>query len=183
MVISPYAFAVCLTGSLLVDLDIVRKLFDNKDDIADAVIWMFDRLLLSKTETFHSITQSIRLWISNSTASEALSPIPAAALLISCLLSIVTNLFGFMLIHKTSAITYQVVGHLKTVLTIIIGAILFPSSSHRIQSIKIEFVKPYTSTDNFWQLLKTLSSSHEVLKWVGIFVTLVGMVLYSRSRG
>ncbi|KAI9351968.1 hypothetical protein BDR26DRAFT_850142 [Obelidium mucronatum] len=53
------------------------------------------------------------------------SGVLGAWVLASCLLSVLTNLFGFAVIKETSAMTYQVVGHAKTVLTLAIGALLF----------------------------------------------------------
>jgi len=45
---------------------------------------------------------------------------------ISCLLAIAVNVTSASLIGKTSAVTYQVVGHMKTCLVLIGGFLLFP---------------------------------------------------------
>ncbi|KAJ3246424.1 hypothetical protein HDU78_007142 [Chytriomyces hyalinus] len=77
---------------------------------------------------------------------------PLAWVFVSCLLSVLTNLFGFAVIKETSAITYQVVGHFKTVLTLGIGALLF-------------------GTDGLVGA-----------KGVGLLVALFGMILYSTCK-
>ena len=48
--------------------------------------------------------------------------------LATCFLALAVNLCSFGLIGKTSAITFQVVGHAKTCLVLIGGYVLFPSS-------------------------------------------------------
>ena len=47
-------------------------------------------------------------------------------ILATALLSVGVNVSFFILIGKTSAITYQVIGHLKTVLILLCGFIMFP---------------------------------------------------------
>jgi len=47
-------------------------------------------------------------------------------ILVSCLLAIAVNVTSASLIGKTSAVTYQVVGHMKTCLVLIGGFLLFP---------------------------------------------------------
>ncbi|KAJ3349119.1 hypothetical protein HDU83_000740 [Entophlyctis luteolus] len=70
---------------------------------------------------------------------------------VSCLLSVLTNLLGFAVIKRTSAITFQVIGHFKTVATLAIGSILF-------------------GYEGFLGL-----------KGVGLAVALLGMMLYSQK--
>ncbi|KAI8610394.1 triose-phosphate transporter family-domain-containing protein [Chytriomyces sp. MP71] len=77
---------------------------------------------------------------------------PVGWIFLSCALAILVNLFGFMLIKGTSPMTYQVVGHLKTVLTLAMGALLFGSAGL------------------------------DGLKGLGVIVALVGMVIYSREK-
>lgn len=50
-----------------------------------------------------------------------------AYLLFSCIIAITTNLFGISLIGATSPVTFQVVGHGKTILVFVFGFLLFPS--------------------------------------------------------
>lgn len=45
----------------------------------------------------------------------------------TCVLSVFSNVSGFGLIGKTSGISFQVVGHFKTILLLIVGYIFFPS--------------------------------------------------------
>ncbi|KAJ3061583.1 hypothetical protein HDU98_002478, partial [Podochytrium sp. JEL0797] len=71
---------------------------------------------------------------------------------VSCMLSVLTNLFGFAVIKETSAMTYQVVGHFKTVATLTLGAVLFGMDG-----------------------LKGL-------KGAGLALAFVGMVLYSKKK-
>ncbi|KAI8622289.1 hypothetical protein BC830DRAFT_1163058 [Chytriomyces sp. MP71] len=75
---------------------------------------------------------------------------PLGWVFISCLLSVLANLFGFAVIKETGPITYQVVGHFKTVLTLVVGAVLFGSEG----------------------LLGG--------RGVGLIIALVGMFLYTR---
>ncbi|KAI3660531.1 hypothetical protein MP638_000988 [Amoeboaphelidium occidentale] len=49
------------------------------------------------------------------------------AIMLTCLLAVAVNIVTYALIGKTSAVSYQVVGHLKTVLTLIGGYYLFPA--------------------------------------------------------
>ncbi|KAJ3132137.1 hypothetical protein HK100_005666 [Physocladia obscura] len=71
--------------------------------------------------------------------------------LFSCVLGVVTNLFGFAVIKQTSPITYQVIGHFKTVSTMAIGVLLFGD------------------------VLGGISGA------VGIFLAIVGMMIYSQK--
>ncbi|KAJ3383386.1 hypothetical protein HDU84_003630 [Entophlyctis sp. JEL0112] len=83
---------------------------------------------------------------------DVVSGAPIGSILASCALSIVVNLFGTNLIKYTSPMTFQVVGHLKTMLTLAIGAMLFGASGL------------------------------DGLKGVGVLVALGGMVMYSREK-
>ncbi|KAI3643631.1 hypothetical protein MP228_005000 [Amoeboaphelidium protococcarum] len=49
-------------------------------------------------------------------------------IVLTCVAAIAVNILTYALIGKTSAVTYQVVGHLKTILTLIGGYYLFPQS-------------------------------------------------------
>ena len=80
-----------------------------------------------------------------------------AWILLSCVLALSVNLCTYGLIGKTSAVTYQVVGHAKTCLILLGGFLFFPPSP------------PPTSS----QLLKNLC---------GIAVALVGVVFYSQLK-
>ncbi|GAB2216569.1 hypothetical protein Droror1_Dr00024344 [Drosera rotundifolia] len=69
-------------------------------------------------------------------------------IVLSCMISVSVNFSTFLVIGKTSPITYQVLGHLKTCLVLAFGYILL----------------------------------HDPFNWrniLGIFIALVGMVLYS----
>ena len=46
---------------------------------------------------------------------------------LSCALAVSVNVHSFLLIGRTSAVTWQVVGHAKTILIVVGGALLFPS--------------------------------------------------------
>lgn len=74
-------------------------------------------------------------------------------ILLSCILSVGVNVSGFGVIGKTSPVTYQVVGHAKTILLLILGYIFFPSK--------------WESTT---QMIKAIS---------GICIAFAGVVLYS----
>lgn len=54
-------------------------------------------------------------------------PLPLLGkILLSCLLAVSVNVHTFLLIGKTSAVTFQVVGHGKTILILLGGYLLFP---------------------------------------------------------
>src|SRR5262249_49196517 len=50
-------------------------------------------------------------------------------ILLSCLLAVSANIHSFALIGRTSAVTFQVVGHGKTCLIILAGYIMYPLPS------------------------------------------------------
>jgi solute carrier family 35 protein E3 len=74
-----------------------------------------------------------------------------AYILLTCLFAVAVNIVSYALIGKTSAVTYQVVGHLKTILTLAGGFLLFPSS---------------------------IDSDQATGNLAGILIALVGMILY-----
>ncbi|OHT11308.1 phosphate translocator protein [Tritrichomonas foetus] len=74
----------------------------------------------------------------------------------TCVFAVGVNVATFGLIGKTSSVTYQVVGHLKTVLLLIFGYILFPSK---------------------WE-----STSQMIRAMVGICTALAGVFMYTKAR-
>ena len=56
----------------------------------------------------------------------------AGQIILSCLLAVSANVHSFALIGRTSAVTFQIVGHGKTCLIIIAGYILYPLPSFDI---------------------------------------------------
>jgi solute carrier family 35 protein E3 len=77
-------------------------------------------------------------------------------MLLTCVFAIGVNVSTVQLIGKTSSITYQVVGHAKTVLLLVLGYIFFPS--------------PWESRK---QMIKAI---------VGILLALFGVFMYSKVR-
>jgi len=77
------------------------------------------------------------------------------AIVLSCILAIAVNISSFTLIGISSPVTYQVVGHLKTVLVLIGGIMMFPMNQ--------------TTS----QLLKNI---------LGIAVAMIGVVLYGEIK-
>ncbi|KAG0475229.1 hypothetical protein HPP92_014915 [Vanilla planifolia] len=76
------------------------------------------------------------------------TPLVLVFIILSCLISVSVNFSTFLVIGKTSPVTYQVLGHLKTCLVLAFGYVLL----------------------------------HDPFSWrniTGIFVAVVGMVLYS----
>jgi solute carrier family 35 protein E3 len=57
------------------------------------------------------------------------------------LIAVSVNVCSFGLIGKTSAIAYQVVGHVKSILIFVFGLIMFPA---RVQETREQFVKKIT---------------------------------------
>lgn len=74
----------------------------------------------------------------------------------TCFFAIGVNIATFGLIGKTSSVTYQVVGHLKTVLLLIFGYIFFPSK-----------------WDSKMQMIRAI---------LGICTALAGVFLYTAAR-
>ncbi|KAI8839773.1 triose-phosphate transporter family-domain-containing protein [Chytriomyces cf. hyalinus JEL632] len=122
--LSLISFGVCMTAATFVDMKITLK---------DLI-------------TFNVFHKLAAFW------AVVVKEAPVGWILASCAMAILVNLFGFMLIKGTSAITFQVVGHLKTVLTLAMGAFLFGSAGL------------------------------DGMKGLGVVVALVGMVLYSREK-
>lgn len=54
-----------------------------------------------------------------------LSPKLLAHVMLSCVCALGINTTNYMVLGKTSALTYQVLGHFKTILVLCVGAILF----------------------------------------------------------
>ncbi|KAJ3126957.1 Coiled-coil domain-containing protein 96 [Physocladia obscura] len=95
---SVLSFVVCIVAALFIDVKISLLDFLNPESFGAKIAVFVDSIL-----------------------AEA----PLGWVLFSCVLSIVVNLFGTNLIKYTSPMTFQVVGHLKTMLTLGIGALLF----------------------------------------------------------
>lgn len=74
----------------------------------------------------------------------------------TCSFAISTNIATFSLIGKSSSITYQVVGHVKTILLLVFGYIFFPSKWESQQ-----------------QMFKAIS---------GIIIALIGVFLYTKVK-
>ncbi|OHT13512.1 phosphate translocator protein [Tritrichomonas foetus] len=77
-------------------------------------------------------------------------------ILFTCFFAIGVNVATFGLIGKTSSVTYQVVGHAKTVLLLIFGYIFFPSQ--------------WEST---FQMIRAMA---------GIVIALIGVFMYTKVR-
>ena len=74
----------------------------------------------------------------------------------TCFFAIGVNLSTFSLIGKTSSVTYQVIGHFKTVLLLVFGYIFFPSK---------------------WK-----SSMQMYKAYAGIVVALIGVFCYTKAK-
>ncbi|KNC96564.1 uncharacterized protein SPPG_08151 [Spizellomyces punctatus DAOM BR117] len=67
------------------------------------------------------------------------------ALFVSCTLAVCSNFTGFGLLKKTSAVTFQVVGHFKTILTITGATVLFGQDAenmdvYRMAGVVVAFI-------------------------------------------
>lgn len=58
------------------------------------------------------------------------APVEVVVILLTGVVSVSVNVCAFGLIGKTSAVTYQVVGHCKTILIFIFGLIMFPPNQY-----------------------------------------------------
>jgi solute carrier family 35 protein E3 len=81
---------------------------------------------------------AIETWGPNSILTHSFEKIETVVILLTGLVSISTNVCTFGLIGKTSAVTYQVVGHCKTILIFVFGLIMFPA---RQSETTAQFVK------------------------------------------
>ena len=86
---------------------------------------------------------------------ELMLPSNFVVLMVSSVFALMVNLTSMALIGKTSAVTYQVVGHLKTALVLLGGVILYPSS------------------ENFDAQLKHMG---------GAVIAMIGVVWYSKIK-
>lgn len=77
-------------------------------------------------------------------------------MLATCVFAIGVNVSTFQLIGKTSSITYQVIGHAKTVLLLVFGYLFFPS--------------PWESTEQ------------QVRAMMGIVLALFGVFMYTKVK-
>lgn len=75
---------------------------------------------------------------------------------LTCVFAVGVNLSTFNLLGKTSSITYQVIGHVKTILLLILGYIFFPSKWES----QFQMIKAYT----------------------GIVIALLGVFMYSKAK-
>ncbi|ORY43339.1 hypothetical protein BCR33DRAFT_258390 [Rhizoclosmatium globosum] len=142
-IMSKISFFVCLAAAVFIDVGV---------SLGDGT-----RLLLSIVELDWALftAQSTAIWIKVMEFSNTLrdmSRIPLEWILCSCLLAVVVNVFGMSLIKGTSPVTFQVVGHLKTILTLAVGTICFG-----------------TNGAQGWS-------------FVGIMIALVGSVLYGKEK-
>jgi solute carrier family 35 protein E3 len=81
-------------------------------------------------------------------------PIEISLILLSGLIAVSVNVCAFGLIGKTNAITYQVVGHMKSILIFIFGFIMFPAKS---EETRAQFTK----------------------KIIGLVIAMIGVITYS----
>ncbi|KAJ3091135.1 hypothetical protein HK102_001549, partial [Quaeritorhiza haematococci] len=136
---SPYAFWVCLAGAFVIDL---IPLPLHPHPLSPSALASASASSASSPSPPTSTLASA----SAAAAAAAAAPILtrpqlldlfkttsitdlvtlAGMVALSCLLAVATNYYGFTLIQRTSAITYQVVGHAKTMVTIAAGMVFFP---------------------------------------------------------
>eukprot|EP00271_Cylindrocystis_brebissonii_P002680 TRINITY_DN13446_c0_g1_i1.p1 TRINITY_DN13446_c0_g1~~TRINITY_DN13446_c0_g1_i1.p1 ORF type:complete len:349 (+),score=61.03 TRINITY_DN13446_c0_g1_i1:128-1174(+) len=62
-------------------------------------------------------------------AEYSLSPMASFFITISCVLAVGVNVSQYLCIGKFSAVTFQVLGHMKTVLVLVLGWLLFPNEA------------------------------------------------------
>jgi solute carrier family 35 protein E3 len=89
---------------------------------------------------------------------------------LSCILALSVNLCTYGLIGKTSPVTYQVVGHAKTIL-VLIGGFLMEASAKTAQSTP--GADQSNSNRNEKELFETL---------IGIALAMVGVIVYGHVR-
>ncbi|KAJ3111680.1 hypothetical protein HDU96_005464 [Phlyctochytrium bullatum] len=129
-VTAPYAFAVCVAAAAVYDWDV--------------------GVLVSQDMTeWRRLPELVWTGLDNFTKTA-----PVGSVLGSCFLSILTNYYGFAVIQSTSAVTYQVVGHSKTILTIAVGSLLFGDAAQHLTPRKL----------------------------AGMTITFIGVIVYSASK-
>lgn len=100
-------------------------------------------------------------------------------IILSCLISISVNFSTFLVIGKTSPVTYQVLGHLKTCLVLAFGYILLrdPFSWRNILGISIAMVgmilySYYCNLENQQKAVEAASQSSQVcFNWLTLHVS------------
>lgn len=89
------------------------------------------------------------------TAHEFSGPIEFITIGFSCMFAILVNICSFTLIGMSSPVTYQVIGHLKTMLVLLGGMLLFGFNG---------------------------SNSRLLINLAGIFIAMVGVVCYGSIK-
>lgn len=91
-----------------------------------------------KQQTFLFLFLFLHLWI----YSHNSLPLLQVFIILSCLISVSVNFSTFLVIGKTSPVTYQVLGHLKTCLVLAFGYVLLhePFSWRNILGILIALI-------------------------------------------
>eukprot|EP00899_Mesostigma_viride_P019821 jgi/Mesvir1/27840/Mv07516-RA.2 len=110
------AWAQILTGQLQSDLGVSSsQLLHNTSPIMAAI------LVVVAPPIDYAVT-------GQSVADASLyNPAVAAMAALSCLIAVGVNMSSFLVLGKTSAVTYQVLGHVKTCLVLIFGFVFFQS--------------------------------------------------------
>jgi len=68
----------------------------------------------------------------------SLSPQLMTHIILSCICALGINVTNYMVLGKTSALTYQVLGHFKTVLILFIGIIVFQTPYNNPEDAGVE---------------------------------------------
>ena len=71
------------------------------------------------------LVPAVPIFDSISTLTELPSPMALFAIFMSCVLALAVNVSIFLVIGKTSPVTYNVLGHLKLTIILVLGFVLF----------------------------------------------------------
>ncbi|KAJ3288803.1 hypothetical protein HDU79_004585 [Rhizoclosmatium sp. JEL0117] len=116
-IMSFYSFFLCMFAAVMADVKItisdILKVPISLVGLADVTFFEQLGVISDKFGVMYDII---------------MTKAPLGWILVSSLMAVSVIVFAFSLIKGTSAITFQVVGHLKTVLTLLIGAVLFGSA-------------------------------------------------------
>ena len=145
------------------------------------------RFKLSPLQMLHSIlfpqavfalfvTLPVELIPKMSLLIEELSNVPLLLyILLSCIVSVSVNFFTIALIGATSAVTSQVIGHLKVILVLVFGHLLFDASqlSHAAILKEVIGVSIALTAVTFYSHLKKKEASKETDlcdQWFGVYI-------------
>ena len=90
-------------------------------------------------------------------------------LVLSCVFALGVNISNYLVLGKTSPLTYQVLGHLKTVLILILGFTVFEVRKDNVSGLVVMKIYEYETffSYSYRNLLTSVTSSALLSLWSG----------------